>query len=330
MHALFHGKAAVLTCSHVIGLQRVMKPLRPRFRRAPASWRGSIRIIFATARRDDARVPMKVGAPIRRLTDGDAQSHRERRGNMSLKRSTRLLLALAVAVLAACDSGGPSEPTNEQPTLTVEPAIDVDAGDAVTLSASASDPDGDALTYTWTQVSGPPVGPLSGATPSFSAPDDVVTLAFDVTVSDGTVSTAAQRVVVRVWDDFNDAVFVSPDGSDDNAGSMESPLATIEAAIAEADARGGSVMVGTGVWTEQVVLKSNVDLYGGFDENWHRDPENHVSRIEGPRIAVIGDHVENVRIDGLHIASATPDDQVFDGSTMVIALVQAAGIEVIG
>ena len=77
----------------------------------------------------------------------------------------------------------------------------VDERSTASLMATASDADGDALTYSWTQVSGSPVV-LSGAdtaTVSFSTGEvsaDSV-LSFRVTVSDGT-ATASQDVVVNV------------------------------------------------------------------------------------------------------------------------------------
>jgi len=65
----------------------------------------------------------------------------------------------------------------------------------------SSDPDGDSLTYSWTQTQGPTVS-LSGATtaqPSFTAPTVSVstTLAFQLTVSDGSLSTS-DTVLVTV------------------------------------------------------------------------------------------------------------------------------------
>ncbi|MFO0827153.1 MAG: hypothetical protein U0572_03300 [Phycisphaerales bacterium] len=83
----------------------------------------------------------------------------------------------------------------------------VDEGANVTLGASATDPEGQGLSYTWTQVGGPSVtlAHPHGPTPSFVAPELPANaqLTFQVAVSDGT-NVSYDTVTVTVNAD-NDA-----------------------------------------------------------------------------------------------------------------------------
>jgi hypothetical protein len=110
----------------------------------------------------------------------------------------------------------------------------VNEGSSVSLDGSASfDPDGDAVTQLWTQIGGPSVA-LTGAdtaTPAFTAPliaggvESVVTLDFQLTVSDGALAGAdVVHVVVEqvnhapvadagVDQTVNEGVLVTLDGS---------------------------------------------------------------------------------------------------------------------
>ncbi|MBL8726842.1 MAG: chitinase, partial [Planctomycetes bacterium] len=100
----------------------------------------------------------------------------------------------SVAILVTAD--------DDAPTADAGPDQTVAETTLVTLTAAgSSDPEGQALSYSWTQTAGPAVT-LSSTTavaPTFSAPDLLVdtTLTFEVTVDDGT-NTATDSVEIVV------------------------------------------------------------------------------------------------------------------------------------
>lgn len=88
---------------------------------------------------------------------------------------------------------------NQVPTANAGPDQSVQTGTPVTLTGAASaDPDGDPLTFRWSQVSGPAVT-LSSTTvvaPTFTAPAAAGTLVFALIVNDGTADSVADTVTV--------------------------------------------------------------------------------------------------------------------------------------
>ena len=105
--------------------------------------------------------------------------------------ATVLLVTFASAfLLTGC--GHPR--VNRPPIATAGADQVVKSGDTVTLDASgSSDPDGDPITFSWSQTLGTPVSlrSISGPKLSFIAPANGTTLVFKVTVSDGQSNSVA-------------------------------------------------------------------------------------------------------------------------------------------
>jgi len=95
------------------------------------------------------------------------------------------------------------EPGNQAPIADAGADQTASVGDTVALDAGGStDPDGDSLSYDWTQTGGPDVSlsDASAASPTFTAPDvdGATTLTFQVEVADGNGATATDTVSVTV------------------------------------------------------------------------------------------------------------------------------------
>ena len=95
---------------------------------------------------------------------------------------------------------------NDAPTAEAGNNQTVNEGDAVTLSGSGTDPEQQTLTYSWRQTAGSPNVSLTNATTqtaSFTAPNvaenTTITLTFELTVSDGSLS-ATDTVIITIED----------------------------------------------------------------------------------------------------------------------------------
>ena len=106
-------------------------------------------------------------------------------------------------------------PTPRPPNATAEAGPERDAArhTLVTHNGSASsDPDGDPLQYTWTQVYGTDVtsgvGFLRGPTPSFTAPESVGTVIFELQVNDGNGDSPPDSVRINVLEHTGQSIFV--------------------------------------------------------------------------------------------------------------------------
>lgn len=121
-------------------------------------------------------------------------------GTTEGRAGSRLKVSLFLMALAGC-SDGSTEPTNTTPTASAGADQTVGIFETVSLAGTASDADGDALTYSWSFVNQP-----VGSTATFSSTTTAATTfvadsegAFEVqlSVSDGT-ATATDDVTITV------------------------------------------------------------------------------------------------------------------------------------
>ena len=106
---------------------------------------------------------------------------------------------------------------NDAPVADAGVTQNVSEGDIVLLTgAGSSDPEGQVLTYSWTQTSGPTVV-LSGANtanPTFTAPEGLVNsqVEFQLTASDGTASSI-DTVTINISADDDAPICPTPAAS---------------------------------------------------------------------------------------------------------------------
>ncbi len=120
---------------------------------------------------------------------------------------------------AYCTADGECESDNRAPIADAGADQTVNEGDTVTLDGSASfDPDGDEITYSWSQLGGEPVilDDLTSATPQFTAPTDPAdpVLLFELIVNDGELDSEPDTTTVTIAEEPNEApvaVITGPD-----------------------------------------------------------------------------------------------------------------------
>ena len=117
-------------------------------------------------------------------------------------KNTYLFVSLTAFGLAACSNG--DDFMNAAPIISVGAAQAVVEGTTVQINATASDPNGDPMTMSWSQISGPDVAltSTSSLTPQFEAPNvnQSVDIVLRLTVTDSRGSSTSQDLTITVND----------------------------------------------------------------------------------------------------------------------------------
>ncbi|MCB9789315.1 MAG: hypothetical protein H6744_21775 [Deltaproteobacteria bacterium] len=110
------------------------------------------------------------------------------------------------------------------------------------------------------------------------------------------------------------AIFVAKDGGDDNPGTIDAPMLTVEAGIARAfDTGKRDVYVATGVYSESVLLREGVGVFGGYASSFR---QQNVITYE---TAIIGQDPTPERpgaVNAIGLGNGGGDPTVFSGFTV--------------
>ncbi|MYF13747.1 MAG: tandem-95 repeat protein [Acidobacteria bacterium] len=166
-------------------------------------------------------------------------------------------------------------PPNRPPTVTASCAPCVlGPGGTASLTATASDPDGDPLTFGWSAARGGFSGPVDASTATWTAPTDLGRFAILVEVSDGRGGSASASVEVEVANsgpEFGQASyrFLLPENLDGRRRPVE--LGTVTAEDADGDEVRYSIVFGD---SERftVGLRDGVVRYVGPGEDYETEP----------------------------------------------------------
>ncbi|MBI4523260.1 MAG: SBBP repeat-containing protein [Deltaproteobacteria bacterium] len=154
----------------------------------------------------------------------------------------------------------------------------------------SSDPDGDSLSFQWTQISGPPVELAAGdtATPTFAAPDvgsDGATLVFELVVSDGILNSAPDTVTIAVINPGDAACAAASEiqALINNPGTPAKTVKSLQTALTSAN--------------RACALLGNPDFLGAFNEIKKAVSSLESAAKAGANVAsIIGDLTDFVRL----------------------------------
>lgn len=105
-----------------------------------------------------------------------------------------------------------SAPQNQPPQADAGPSFSVEPGESITVEGGAYDPDGDVVSYSWSQIAGPGVELVDADSPTvqFVAPDQAGTIRLRLEVMDDSGDHDTDDAVIEVMDPDTEPVNQSP------------------------------------------------------------------------------------------------------------------------
>lgn len=214
---------------------------------------------------------------------------------------------------------------NQPPVADAGDSQEVEEGEAVGLSGAAStDPDGDDLTYLWTQTDGPAVT-LTGATTataSFTAPQVTgsATLLFQLKVTDEAGLSSIDTVLITVVDHVNVPPAVDA-GDDFNAD--EGASVTLAGAASDGDGPAALAVAWSQVSGPAVTLSGSATLTATFTAPAVDEVTALVFKLtanDGAATAfdLVLVNVQPIFVGQPPLANAGPDQMVYSGTAVVL------------
>lgn len=214
---------------------------------------------------------------------------------------------------------------------------DVNMGSTVNLSGSFTGNASDTPLYTWRVVEGPLVfsngaftNTLEGQTPSFTAPSDVLTMIFELTVQIGDLKQT-DEVVVNVFENLATAIFVGQINQDEiEIGTQLNPYGSLEDAHRDHPNDDLYVMTQESLYEleSRLVMGSGVSIYGGYNSDWVRNVSSNKTGVllnirSNRQAAVYYDDIsDDTTVSGLAFSGINYTDD--PAASMVAILVDPA------
>lgn len=317
----------ILLLGLFLALMMVLAPAAATDRKPPRIVAAAVLDVDGDARAD--RVRLTYSERVRHAADRDGRYPFAVSGYRIRSVGKASGRALVVTLVERADPDTHARPPIRYRRTRNQPVFDRAGNQALTQPFARTTPHGHA----------PQTPPAPPASPSPADADgDGTPDADDCAPRDAAIHPGAPDVPDLAFLDSNcdridgteqDAVFVSPNGNDDNPGTKAKPKREVAQAVAAAAAGGKRyVLVAFGTYG-RVYLSSRISIYGGYDpSSWQRRDRypDGLPLIAGQPDGVAVDGVKDVVLQHLSIRGSIRVGVVPDGSAYGIRAFRGAGV----